>query len=431
MAIFDFLSRKKATPQDSKSLLREVQTQVANILNKQLYRFIGGAPLIPEADFDANVKAYVSNHYVYAIIARKATKAAEIGFKLERKTGDSWERVENHEILNLLEDPNPLMGRQEFFESMYTFLFATGNIFVYAPRLNSGKTLELWLSPSNLTEIVPGNDWKQIVRGYTVRYTGMTEEIPATDIMHVKYPNIDYDNGRELYGQSPLKALAPVIRKSDKAEQVMADGYENRGAHGLVYPDLRPDEALDDASIDVAQQSINDRVNNPDNVKKIITMASRVGYVNLAMSAVDLEVIEDKKLTLRDFCRAFRVPSVLYGDTENSSYNNLAEARKDEMVTGILPDVRRVADALNRWYVNPVYGKDYRLQPLMDDIEELQPDKAQEVAKLMNAVFIPVAEKQRMYGMDADPKLENVYISSSGMPINLTDDIADILRSDD
>ena len=53
-----------------------------------------------------------------------------------------------------------------------------------------------------------------------------------------------------------------------------------------------------------------------------------------------------------------------------------------------------------------------------------------EVAKLMNAVFIPMAEKQRMFGMEPDETLKDVYVSNSGMPINLKDDIAELLRND-
>jgi phage portal protein BeeE len=160
-------------------------------------------------------------------------------------------------------------------------------------------------------------------------------------------------------------------------------------------------------------------------------LASKTGFINFAMSAVDLEVIEDRKLSLRDVCRAYHTPAVLYGDSEGSTYNNMSEARKDEMVSAILPDVRRFADAFTRWYIRPLYGDDYRLEPLLDDIEELQPDKAQEVTKLMNAVFIPVAEKQRMYGIEADEDLADVYVTPSGMRVDLKDNLAELIRQED
>ena len=68
--------------------------------------------------------------------------------------------------------------------------------------------------------------------------------------------------------------------------------------------------------------------------------------------------------------------------------------------------------------------------PLTDDIEELQPDKAAEVDKLMKAVFIPVSEKQRMYGIEPDESLKDVYVSPQGMPVDLKDNIADMLREE-
>jgi hypothetical protein len=64
-------------------------------------------------------------------------------------------------------------------------------------------------------------------------------------------------------------------------------------------------------------------------------------------------------------------------------------------------------------------------------VEELQPDKAQEVTKLMNAVFIPVAEKQRMYGIEADDALADVYVTPSGMRVDLKDNLAELIRQED
>ena len=427
MAIFDFF-RTKQQPQTLNS--RDI-SKMRNALTRQLYRFIGGAPLNPDQNLTENVRTYANTAMIYSVTSRLATKSAEIGFKLERKTANGWEDVDsNHEIYQLLDNPNPLMGRQEFFEVMYTFLKITGNMFAYAPKLTSGKTIELWPAPSNLIDIIPGNDWQDLVKGYTITYSGAEQPIPTTDMLHVKYANIDYDNGRDFWGMSPLKPLARTVDKLNSSEDVMRDGYKNRGAFGAIFPEGATDEAVDPDIIDQKQADLDDRINNPDNVKKIIALASKTGFLNFAMSAVDLEVIEDRKLTLRDVCRAYHTPAILYGDSEGSTYNNMAEARKDEMVSAILPDVRRFTDAFTRWYVRPLYGDSYRLVPLTDDIEELQPDKAAEVDKLMKAVFIPVAEKQRMYGIEPDDALKDVYVSPQGMPVDLKDNIADMLRQE-
>jgi hypothetical protein len=74
------------------------------------------------------IKAYASNPLVYMIVNRIAVNSASIGRKYENSEG---EEIENGELQELLENPNPGQGQIEFYETIYSMLLTTGNAFVH------------------------------------------------------------------------------------------------------------------------------------------------------------------------------------------------------------------------------------------------------------------------------------------------------------
>lgn len=425
MGLFDFLTKKSNKSALELKKMQEIVTHQRqhNQLIDQLYRYLGkGMPFQSEEDFTKNIRTYYEGYSaLYAVVSRKAMKAAEIGFLLQKKNREGeWEEVVDHEVYDLLDNPNAQMGRQEFWETAYSFLEVNGNSFIYAPRLNSGKTKELWIAPANLIDIIAGKKFMKLVEGYQITYSGASTPIPTKDMMHVKLPSLDYNHGREFYGLSPIKSLLISLEKGISNQRAMKAAFENQGASGAIFPDYDPSTAeIDMSTVDKMQSELDDRISGTEKTKKILALKAKVGYINFGLTAVEMQMIEDANLTLRDICRVYHVPSILFNDPSGTTYNNMAEARKDMVVSGVLPSVRRMCGELNRWYVNDVYGKDYRLVPQTGDVEELQPDKLQMVDTLTKATFMKVGEKQRIYGIDVDPDTENLYVDSSGKPIRM------------
>jgi phage portal protein BeeE len=87
-----------------------------------------------------------------------------------------------------------------------------------------------------------------------------------------------------------------------------------------------------------------------------------VTYSQVALSAQQLGIIDFYKFDLVDVCRVFSVPSILLNDNENSSYNNVTEAKKSFYREVIIPELMDLCDTINRVLKEPLsirYPKHY------------------------------------------------------------------------
>jgi phage portal protein BeeE len=86
----------------------------------------------------------------------------------------------------------------------------TGNAFWLKVRNNSGQVAELWnLRPDFMTVVT---DPEHFIKGYKLRKMDGTEvNIPAEDIVHIKYP----DPTSPYVGMSPLKPVQVRVQTEE------------------------------------------------------------------------------------------------------------------------------------------------------------------------------------------------------------------------
>jgi len=122
---------------------------------------------------------------------------------------------------DLIYKPNPFQTKSEFFEGIETNLKLTGNSFTWKVRANNGKILELWnLRPDLITIIA---DEQSFIKGYKFRrLDGKEFNIPAEDVIHIKYPcPLD-----EYWGQSPLGPSIIRVETEEWATNYQRDFLE-------------------------------------------------------------------------------------------------------------------------------------------------------------------------------------------------------------
>ncbi len=140
-------------------------------------------------------------------------------FKLLKLRSKALEEIENDDIIDIFNKPNPLQNWTEFIELSVTFRLLTGNRYWKgtAPEFgaNAGKFQEIYILPSQFTEILAGKGFSEPIGGYRVKFDPNIK-FEAEEVSHSKYPNPEYDTfGRNLYGLSPLRPGKKVLVKSN------------------------------------------------------------------------------------------------------------------------------------------------------------------------------------------------------------------------
>ena len=374
MGFFDFF-RKKQLQTDERTRY--------NMMVRALYNIFGGT--IQSAQF-TNVKALIEEGFkrnadVFAVVNWISENAANVPLKVERYVGDSWELDPMNPLQKVIDKPNPYMSGLEFRHQCYGFYNVTGNNFIYGPKLemgaNAGQARTLWIMPSQYVEIHTG-DWMQPIESYSLTYTSNTYKFSFDDVMHMKTLNLDYDNGSQFFGMSPLQAGLLSLDRSNSNYTYAAYAFKNGGKNGILSvegEELSPN--LTDEQRTQAERQIRDDYKGVMNANKSMVTNGVVNWTEMGFSPVDLNLLADKKATLRDICSIYGISSILFNDNENSTYNNVSEAKKSAYNDVIMPLVNRFVQELNEWLV-PSYGMDLRIVPDYSGVSVLQSDKAEQ-----------------------------------------------------
>ena len=321
---------------------------------------------------------FQTNVDVFSVVNWTAENAANIPIVV--KVNDEIQY--NHPLQKLIDKPNPYQSGLEHRHQLFGFYQTTGNAFIYGNRqeagVNKGQPTELFIMPSQYTDIRTGG-WMNPIIGYSLSMAGGQDYIfKFEDVMHMKALNLDFTSGQQFWGMSPLRAGLMAMQRSNKNYQAATSAFDNMGMAGILSvekDDFEP--SMTDEQREAEEQRIsNDYDGVFNNGKRMVTNAN-VTYTSIGLSPVDLALLADKKATLRDICNIYKVSSIIFNDNENSSYNNASEAIKRAYSDAIKPLVERYVQELNNW-ISESYGPnvevcaDYsNVAPLQKDYKEL------------------------------------------------------------
>lgn len=398
-----------------------------NQLNKMIYEFTvaNGMNLVnfdnPESIINT---AWAGNPDVYSIVDKLSTMYVGMPKKPYRKKKDgTYEEITDPATVQLVNRANQSETRMQFEKMRYLYYLVTGNSFVWAPRFeggnNKGQLLPQGMNnmPSQYVEIISGG-WIQPIKEYIINYNYNTSQIlPASQVIHVKMPNLRFTDGNNLYGMSPIKTAALIIESQNGGYKNMATTLKNGFPPGIISKEGEDDneeEATNRANI---FRKVWDRLSKKN--KPIITSGkttwTKIGFDNFK----DLQIIENSQHGMRVLCNIYGVPSQLFNDTAGTTYANQKEARKAAYTNRLIPDANLFdeVDNINIW-------ANYGFEVFSDysNIPELQEDKkslAEVIQIAQNSGAILSAEEIRtMLDMDVpvDEILKTRFVNVGKIP---------------
>ena len=353
------------------------------------------------------IRDYEEVKYAYAVISWIAEKAAKVPFVLFKGNGESRERVLQNAFLSLIEKPNSYQTAFNFKFQAYGYLLSTGALYIYIPKLSSGRWTEMHIIPSDFVQPV----YERAFEGpssFIIKDSGMT--IPKEEMLYIFKDSLKYDEvGVGQDGHSPMKSLLTVLQKTADIDRADLATIQNGGVNGILTE--RSGDHWDQEAAELVEQKMRDKAYGPNNKGKWLVTSGDVSFIPIGMSPVDLNLYQANNQVLRDICIVYHIPYIIFDQTDTSASfgSHMKEARKMAYTDGILPLVENFCDAMNHYGLQG-FGRDIALDYDTSLIEELQSDNKIIADTLSVQWWKPIDQKQRESGMEVDPKMEGVYL---------------------
>jgi HK97 family phage portal protein len=337
MKMFNWIKRKTASPMSSATLL-------------DFFKLGGRARWFGHTYWNFATEAYAKNIIAYHCIKRISESCADIPIKIMV----NGKVVDNHPLMILLKRPNPTQGWKTFLREAITHRLISGNSYIHGNIVSTGRIMELKnLRPDRVTIL-----YTAYYEPYEYLYTyyGRVWHFPIepitqhSEVCHIKEPNPLND----LYGMSPIAAAAMSIDQHNESSEWNKKLLENSARPpGIITIRDKTETApsMDAEQLALLREELNDKIVGSKNAGKIPILNFDMQWQSLGMSPTDMDWINGKDTSARDICYAFGYPPHLLGLPDNSTYNNMSEAKLALYEETIIPLLQNYLEELS-YFIN-------------------------------------------------------------------------------
>ena len=339
-------------------------------------------------------------------------------------------KLDNHELISLLNRPNPLQSGVEYFASLYSYLLISGNSYLLRDTESFTPPRELYLLRPDRIEIKAGTS--VIPESYNYVIDGRTESV---------YP-VDQKTGQGQIKQiklwSPLDdfyGLSPIMASAYNIDQHNLAGMHNVALlkNGCTPSGMLKFEPTDETGMSTQLtdeqrarllEDLEFRFQGTHNSGRPMLLEGNFSYQQLGLNPKDMDFLELLNLSAREIALCFGVPAQLIGIPDSQTYSNMETAKLALYEETVIPLLKRVESDLNE-YLAPLYDGDLRIQYDLDSIPAMAEKRKQiyeNVVQGVNAGILTRNEARDRLGLEEVSGGDELYIPSNLFPIGETMD---------
>ncbi|MTH95859.1 phage portal protein [Roseibium sp. RKSG952] len=341
-------------------------------------------------------EGFAKNPVVYRAVRMISEAAASVPLTLF--DGDA--ELEVHPLTDLLARPNPDETRADFLERTYGALLTSGNAYLEQVGLD-GTPRELHVLRPDRIRVVPGPDgWPEAfdytAGGRTIRLSGLADE-GAAPVRHLKL----YHPLNDHYGFAPIEAAQMSLDIHNAAASWNKALLDNaaRPSGALIYG-AGDTVNLSADQFDRLKGELEAGYQGARNAGRPLLLEGGLDWKPMGLTPKDMDFIEAKNQAAREIALAFGVPPMLLAIPGDNTYSNYQEANRAFWRNAVLPLVRRVTASLTAW-LGPAYDTGLRLEPDLDAIEALAPEREALWRRVGAATYLDEDEKRAAVGYGA------------------------------
>lgn len=258
-------------------------------------------------------------HTVYACITLISNDIGKLALRLMERTRQGiWDEASSPAFSPVLREPNHYQTHIQFVENWIMSKLTRGNTYVLKERDDRNVVTSLYvLDTMNVTPLVTprGEVYYQLNADNLAGLPEGEIVVPASEIIHDRMNCLFHP----LVGTSPLFACALAARQGLAIGTGSAGFFENGAQPGgiLVAPG-----AISDETAERLKKQWEEKFSGP-NRGRLAVLGDGLKYEQLAMTAVDSQLIEQAKLNEQIVCSVFHVPGYLVGVGAVPSYQNV------------------------------------------------------------------------------------------------------------
>lgn len=341
----------------------------------------------------------------------RASLEARLGVLTQTKDGEDL--TSDHELVDLLRNPNPHQSGSALLLGMFASWFTDGNAYLLKVRDGTGKVRQLWYCPHWLID--PEEDHQDptvFISRYRYKPGGTEEvEIAVSEVVHLRH-GVDPRNVRK--GLSPMKILLREIFNDDEAANFVASLLLNGGVPGIVLSPRDPNSVSHEslkATKDYIKQQFGRSKRGEPLALGAPTDIKEFGYDPQKMNLDIVRNVSEERV-----CAVLAMPAAVVGFGSGMEQTKvgatLSELHRIAWVDCVIPNQELMAEELHR-----NLAADFRLKPNQrlawdrDKVYALSEDRGKEASRLAELVAAAVmkrSEARRKLRLEVSPE-DDVY----------------------
>lgn len=292
---------------------------------------------IPKPTTRDFMDSYEKSNLVRKALGKVANRCGTINLELYKIAAGSVTEIEQHELLDLLKNPNPHMSGSDLFEITAIHEVCTGSAYWWKAKNLNGKVEQLWiLRPDYITPEIKDN----VLIGY--RYTAGIEQkiFPLDEIIHFKYAN-------------PLSMYSGSGYMLGLMQAVISDIFAQRWNAKFFFNSARPDGILStEKQMTESQREEMGKAWNRkfggERAQSIAVMSSGLHYEIVGNTHKDMDFSALRTMTQDDVLSTIGVPKSILGITEQVTRANAETGVYVFLSETIEPKFRKWVEKLNK-----------------------------------------------------------------------------------
>lgn len=289
-------------------------------------------------------QASVSSTAVWAAVRIISESIATLPLRVYERTGAGRTVATKHPLYPLLHDrPNVRQTAVEFREQQLASLLLWGNSYAYIERWPSGRPRYLWpLRADRVTVKVDVTTQSDPLPGlvYVVQTQDGSQVVyPADDVLHVRGLSSD-----GMLGLSPIQVHRDAVGLEMAEREFAARFFGNNGRPGGV---LKVQGRLSNDAAQRLKASWETAHRGLDNAHRVAVLEEGIEWQGMGMPLADAQFVEQRRFSIEEIARIFRVPLHLMGDLQRATFSNIEHQGIEFVVHTIRPWVVRLEQAYN------------------------------------------------------------------------------------
>ncbi len=293
----------------------------------------------------ATREGYKVSVYVFRAVRTIVQAASAIPWVVLDKEG---EPIENHPFTKVMRNPNPEFSGQDMMELLIAHSELVGNA-LWMPIIVGKQVKEFWPVMPDLVKPIPSNTPGEWLKGWqVVDQSGSHKILPPDQFIHFMQMN----PGDLYWGIGPLMAAARTVDTDNEAQDTQKIAMQNRATPDGVFTH---DTVLTPQQFEEARRQIRENFLAKSKKREPWVLGAGAKWNQMSMTPVEMDFIASRLHNKRDIAGAFGISPIFLGDLEQSSYNNMMEARKalyEDVVIPLLDDVKSTLNLK----IAPLYG---------------------------------------------------------------------------